>query len=126
LINPPGRAVEVDPRQVVESGGMRSGKSRDAGTLVASTRAKLSEDRTIGPLDTQDLLPPRIQQTTADRVLARHGRRRRSRIQALQDNLALLLGRPNPPALTTRHQLDARSTRALTTYRMSVLIIRRR
>ena len=76
--------------------------------------------------DTQDLLPPRIQQPAADCVLARHRRRRRSRLQALLDNLARLFGRPNPSALTARDQLDARSAPALTTYRMSVLIIRRR
>src|SRR5579863_5487491 len=93
---------------------------------MANAARNMGEVAIVSALDTQDLLPPRVQQTTADRVLARHGCRRRSRIQALQNNLALLLGRPNPPALTTRDQLDTRSARALTTYRMSVLILRRR
>ena len=69
----------------------------------------------------QQRLPPVVQLTGANAVLARHLRRRSAWRQALRRDRLLLLNRPPTPPFAAGDQLDRRHMSALTTTRMSAL-----
>src|ERR1700742_3427764 len=68
-------------------------------------------------------MPPRVELSGADPMLARHLGRRQISAIALRYNLALLLHRPSPTTLASGDELQSRQTSALTTSRMSALIV---
>src|SRR5690242_452948 len=67
-------------------------------------------------------MPPCVELSGADPVLARHLGRRQISAVALRHDLPLLLHRPTPPTLAPCDDLQSWRTSALTTTRMSALI----
>jgi len=69
------------------------------------------------------LPPPRVKQAAADAITARHVRRRRARVQALQSYRAFLLRRPNTPPVAAGDELHPTALCTPTTLRTSAIII---
>ena len=97
-------------------------KARDIRSYDMVGALAFSGDGSRGDADltSQHLLAPRIQQTTADRVFARHLGRRQLRTQALRHDRPLLLHRPSTPPLACEN-LHTPPHGTLTTYRTDVL-----